>query len=53
MIRRGVDRYLETRDGTSDEEGIERAIHLAGRFSSGHTDVSARHDVHLADAFRK
>jgi hypothetical protein len=36
LIRRGVDLYLT--------EQIERAISVAGRFSSGETRVSAHHD---------
>jgi hypothetical protein len=51
LIRQGVDRYLAGRNETSREEMIERAIRVAGRFSSGHADVSSKHDEHLADAF--
>ena len=53
LVRRGVDRYLQSRNETSDEQRIARAMRVAGRFSSGHIDISARHDAHLADAFRK
>ncbi|HYK60205.1 MAG TPA: hypothetical protein VEV85_12310 [Bryobacteraceae bacterium] len=51
LIRRGVDQYLAGLTDLGREERIERAIRVAGRFSSGRTDVSAKHDRHLADAF--
>ena len=51
LIREGVDRYLAERSEIGREERIERAIRVAGKFASGHTDVSANHDRHLAEAF--
>jgi hypothetical protein len=51
LIREGVDQYLSRRSEIGREERIERAIRVAGAFSSGQTDVSARHDRHLAEAF--
>ena len=51
LIRQGVDQYLAGRSELAREERIERAIRVAGRFSSGRTDVSADHDRHLAEAF--
>jgi hypothetical protein len=51
LIRQGVDQYLAGRSKLSREEQIERAIRVAGRFSSGRTDVSASHDRHLTEAF--
>ena len=51
LIRQAVDQYLAGRSELGREERIERAIKVAGRFSSGRTDVSANHDKHLADAF--
>ncbi|HEY1755748.1 MAG TPA: hypothetical protein VGG72_10160 [Bryobacteraceae bacterium] len=48
LIREGVDRYLAGR-----EERIDRAICIAGTFSSGRTDVSAHHDKHLAEALAR
>jgi len=53
LIRQGVDQYLAGRSELGREERIERAIKVAGRFSSGRTDVSANHDRHLADAFEQ
>ena len=53
LIRQGVDQYLAARSELGREERIERAIRVAGRFSSGRSDVSANHDRHLAEAFGK
>lgn len=53
LVRQGVDRYLAERSEITREERIQRAIRVAGRFSSGHADVSARHDKHLAEAFSR
>ena len=53
LIRQGVDQYLAGRSELGREERIERAINLAGRFSSGRNDVSANHDRHLAEAFEQ
>jgi hypothetical protein len=51
LVREGVDQYLAARTELGREERIERAIKVAGRFSSGRSDVSADHDKHLAEAF--
>jgi hypothetical protein len=51
LIREGVDHYLAGRSELGREERIERAIGIAGKFSSGLNDVSANHDRHLAEAF--
>jgi gamma-glutamyl phosphate reductase len=53
LVRQGVDQYLAGRSELGREERIERAIAVAGKFSSGHSDVSASHDKHLAEAFGK
>jgi Ribbon-helix-helix domain len=51
LIRQAVDEYLAGRSELGREEQIERAIRVAGRFSSGRSDASASHDKHLAEAF--
>ena len=53
LIRNGVDQYLAGRRVSKPEDRIERAIRVAGRFSSGVADVSAAHDRHLAEAFHE
>ncbi len=52
IIRQGVELYLGAHAGVNREERIERAIRVAGRFSSGTRDGSANHDRYLAGAFR-
>jgi hypothetical protein len=53
LVREGVDQYLASRSELGKEERIERAIGVAGTFSSGHGDVASNHDRHLAEAFGK
>jgi hypothetical protein len=53
LIRQGIDQYLAKQRGLDPKDRIERAIRVAGRFSSGMTDVSANHDKHLADAIKR
>jgi putative transcriptional regulator len=36
-----------------EPEAVQRALRAAGRFSSGRSEVSAEHDRHLAEAFRR
>lgn len=51
LIRLALERQLRTAPGPSPRERIDRAQSIAGRFSSGRSDVSAEHDAALADAF--
>jgi hypothetical protein len=53
LVRQGVDQFLTGRSELGREERMERAIAVAGKFSSGVRDVSSRHDTHLAEAFGK
>ncbi|HUI58553.1 MAG TPA: CopG family transcriptional regulator [Bryobacteraceae bacterium] len=53
LIRQGVDQYLAGRSELGREERIERAIRVAGQFSSGLSDVGTKHDKHLTEAFRR
>lgn len=50
LIRQAVDRVIPP---DSDERSwrIERALALAGKYDSGRSDVSERHDDYLAEAF--
>ena len=52
LIREGVNQYLASRVELPREDQIERAVRIAGKFSSGRSDVSSTHDRHLAEAFR-
>lgn len=53
VIRQGIDCYLQ-RGVTIDRNGrVRRALEIAGRFRSGRTDVSERHDEYLGEAYRR
>jgi hypothetical protein len=52
VIRRSVDAYLEREShGMSGTATRETATQLIGRFHSGSTDVAARHDDYLDEAY--
>jgi hypothetical protein len=51
LVRRAVDAYVAAEIATSFEERRLRALEAAGRFGSGKTDVSRRHDDYLAEAY--
>jgi len=53
LVRQGVDSYLNTQPAPRPAPQMERALRVAGRFSSGASDVSAHHDRYLAQAFRR
>jgi hypothetical protein len=53
LIRQGVELYLNAQQRASRAEQIERALRVAGKYSSGAQDGSASHDRHLAEAFRR
>ena len=51
LVRESVDQYVE-RASPNRIELMKRALEVAGKFSSGYTDISARHDDYLAEDFR-
>lgn len=51
LIRQGVDQIVAANRQPSPAERRERAKHVASRFRSGQTDVSANHDRHLVEIF--
>ncbi len=53
IVRLSVQLYVGSRHRPSRAGRVERAIRVAGRFSSGLKDVSARHDEYLAEALGK
>lgn len=53
LIRQGVNILLRSTEVVSPEEQRKRAINVAGRFHSGISDLSARHDAHFVEAYRK
>jgi hypothetical protein len=53
LIRNGIDQYVAGRRIPTAEDRTARAIGVAGVFGSGMADVSAGHDRHLAEGFRR
>jgi plasmid stability protein len=53
LVREGVRLYFNSLKRPSREELVRRALEASGKFSSGLSDVSRRHDHYLAEAFRK
>ena len=53
LIRQGVDDLLRRAGGPDMEEIRRRAIAVAGRFRSGHSDISTNHDEYLAEAYQE
>jgi hypothetical protein len=53
LVRQSVDALIRSWKGRNEEEVRQRAIAAAGRFRSGRSRVSAQHDRHLAEAFRR
>ena len=52
LIRQSVDTLVQSSGEIDMEERRRRAIAAAGRFHSGASDISAKHDEYLADAFQ-
>lgn len=51
LIRQSVDSLIARSIGVSAEERRKRAIAAVGRYSSGSSDTSVRHDAYLAEAY--
>ncbi len=51
IIRWAVDYWLQTHGAISVEERRRRALSVVGKFHSGKSDVSERHDKYLADLY--
>jgi hypothetical protein len=52
LIRRSLDRFLEAGLGGSAAPGSRRsALEVIGRFHSGQSDISSRHDDYLDEAY--
>jgi len=51
LIRQAVDHWLNTMSPVPIDERREQALAIVGRFHSGLSDVSERHDAYLADAY--
>jgi hypothetical protein len=53
LIRQGVELYVVSQHRPDRDEQIERALGVAGKFSSGSASGSQEHDRHLAEAWRR
>jgi predicted DNA-binding ribbon-helix-helix protein len=53
LIRRAVDSMIKSGPGAEPEERRKRGIEIVGKFSSGKSDVSRKHDKYLTQAFGK
>lgn len=51
LIRESVAQYLNTSETKEMDELRQYAISIAGKYHSGHTDISINHDEYLAEAF--
>ena len=51
LVRNGIDEYLARQRASATEDRVERALRVAGMFSSGRKDISAQHDRYLAESF--
>jgi predicted transcriptional regulator len=52
LIRQSVDTLIRSSGAIDAAERRRRAIAAAGRFHSGASDISAKHDEYLAEAFQ-
>ena len=52
LIRRSVDALLQEAAGVDRVERRRRALAAAGRFHSGKTDISTKHDDYLTEAYQ-
>jgi len=50
IIRDAVE--VTIRSGTALEEKRKRSLEIIGKFRSGKKDVSKKHDIYLAEAFK-
>jgi hypothetical protein len=53
LIRNGIDQFLAGNRIAQAQDRVERAIRVAGMFSSGSPDASTDHDRYLAEAFER
>jgi hypothetical protein len=51
LIRRSIDSFIQSPKVLSDEERIQRALSVIGKFHSGLSDVSVNHDKYLDEIY--
>lgn len=52
LIRRAIDMFTASSDSGNIQERRQRALAASGQFRSGSSDLSARHDDYLAEAYK-
>lgn len=52
LIRQSIEHLIRQSGSVDDAEKRRRAMAAAGRFHSGQSDVSHRHDHYLAEAYQ-
>ncbi|MBE0502606.1 MAG: CopG family transcriptional regulator [Desulfuromonadales bacterium] len=52
LIRRAIDMFTASTDTVSLQDHRQRALAAAGKFRSGHGDLSAKHDHYLAEVYK-
>ena len=52
FIRQAVEGVIHSSPNIDREERVKRARDIAGKFSSGKSDVSRKHDAYLDQAYR-
>ena len=53
VVRRAVDRLLTSVSSCNWNERHHRALEIVGKFRSGKSSISSKHDRYLAEAYRK
>ena len=53
FIRRAVDAAIKSSSVIGVEERHKRAMEIVGKFGSGKRDVSKKHDLYLAEAYKR
>jgi hypothetical protein len=51
VVRQAIDAMIQANPAGDFEERRKRALGIVGKFSSGRSDVSRKHDEYLAEAF--
>lgn len=51
LIQEGIEWVLRTAESDKDAERWRRAMAAAGRFRSGQSDISEKHDLYLSEVF--
>jgi hypothetical protein len=51
LVRQSVDQLIRTSDLLSPEEKRRRALDIVGKYHSGQSDISTRHDDYLDEIY--